>query len=172
MLQIRLKEGNKQWFNPARDLVNVTPGLVRAALTSFDDFQGNDKCSREEMLAAASGLALIFKAVIEQPVDPVDVNEKYDELAAKFPAAMNMIGGKFMRVLTVMFAAWVIDAKPKTDGDAEITKVSMDAIIEYLTSEHEYGACECGSTRFILNTRPKGLLLCDGCGKPVQRVKK
>jgi len=172
MLQVRLREGgDKSWFNPARDVTNVMPGLIRLALRSFDDFEGTVQCSKDELITTAGEIGLMFKWIIDEPVDGITAKQRFDEIAAAHPVAVDLISRKFMLVLTGIFATWLADVKPKSDDDAEIPTMGMDSIVDYLLSEHTYAVCECGCARFSVNSRPKGSLTCDNCGKPVKKVK-
>ena len=172
MLQMRLREGNnRQWFNPARDIANIMPPLVRAALQSFDGFEGTPECSAEELVTTAGEFGLLYKKIISEPVDIEAVKSGIAKIEQDHPVAFSMISKKFLTVLTGLFASWIVDVKPKAEGDDQIPTVGLDSIRDYLLADHEYIACECGSTRFTLTTVPKGILQCDRCGKPAVRVR-
>jgi hypothetical protein len=147
------------------------PGIIRLALRSFDDFEGTAQCSKDELIATAGEIGTMFKWIIDEPVDGPTAKQRFEEIAAAHPAAVDLISRKFMLVLTGIFATWLADVKPKSDDDAEIPTMGMDSIVDYLLSEHTYAACECGCMRFSVNSRPKGALVCDSCGKPVKKVK-
>jgi hypothetical protein len=174
MLQIRLKEGgDKKWFNPARDITNIMPGLVRAALRSFDEFDGTSDCSTEELTTTAGELGQMFKWIIDEPVDHEEAKNRVTEIMKAHPAASKLISQKFLTVLTGMYAVWVADVKPKSEDDAKIPTMGLADIVDYLLADKVYMACGCGCQRFHMSMRypPYGDLVCDQCGKPVQRVR-
>jgi len=174
MLQVRLKEGgDKKWFNPARDITNIMPGLVRAALRSFDEFDGSADCTKEELNATAGELGLMFKWIVDEPVGHDDAKARFEEIMKAHPAASSLISQKFMLVLTGLYAAWIADVKPKTDDDARIPTIGLSDVIDYLLAEKVYAACDCGCSHFsmVMRQPPYGDLVCDMCGKPVRRVR-
>jgi hypothetical protein len=174
MLQVRLKEGgDKKWFNPARDITNIMPGLVRAALRSFDEFEGSPDCSAQELMTTAQELGLMFKWIIDEPVSHEDAKKRFEEITKAHPAASKLISQKFMLVLTGIYAVWIADVKPKSEDDAKIPTIGLSDVIDYLLSEKVYAACDCGCQHFSMSMRqpPYGDLVCDMCGKPVRRMR-
>jgi hypothetical protein len=171
---MRLKEGgDKKWFNPARDITNIMPGLVRSALRSFDEFEGTSDCSADELVATANELGLMFKWIIDEPVSHEDAKKRFEEIAMAHPAASKMISQKFMLVLVGVYAAWIADVKPKSEDDAKIPTIGLSDVMDYLLAEKVYTVCDCGCQRFSMSMRqsPYGDLVCDQCGKPVRRVR-
>lgn len=132
MLQVRLREGNKSWFNPARDMVNMWPMLLKKTLVSFDDFAGVEGCSRDQMCQFASGYGKLVAKIIKEPVDHVMAQDDLKKLEADCPACAELVAHKAFHVLTGVFAAWVADAKPKTAGDAELPVLGLNEIAETL----------------------------------------
>jgi len=174
MLQMRLKEGgDKKWFNPIRDITNIMPGLVRAALRSFDEFEGTSDCSKEELVATAGELGLMFKWIVDEPVDHEEAKKKFEEITKAHSAASKLISQKFMLALTGIYTAWIADVKPKSEDDAKIPTIGLSDVIDYLLAEKVYKACDCGCQHFSMSMRqpPFGDLVCDRCGKPVQRMR-
>jgi hypothetical protein len=143
MLQIRLKEGgDRRWFNPARDITNCLPVIVRVGLRSFNDFEGVPGCSREELVETAQELGELFLWIIKEPVDHVMAQDRLKALMDKHPVAMRMVSDKFLHVLVGVYAAWIADTKPKTEDDAQIPTVGIADIMAQLAgnsckSEHE-----------------------------------
>lgn len=133
MLQIRLKEGSgneKRWFNPSRDLVNCWPSLLRNALRAQDEFQGNESCTREQMIECGGELGKLIVRIVKTPVSPDDAQKGLKEIEAKYPGAMTIIKHTAFHTLHGAFATWVLDAKPKTDDDASIPVIGLDDIAE------------------------------------------
>jgi hypothetical protein len=133
MLQIRLKEGgDKRWFNPARDICNVWPKILKKALISFDDFQGIEGCSKEQLSETAGKLGKLITRIIQEPVDYEMAAKELKELDQSCPAGMSEIYRVSFHTLHGIFATWIADAKPKTEEDYEIPIVGLDTIAETL----------------------------------------
>ncbi len=135
-MQIRLKEGSalgeRRWFNPERDIVNAWPPLLRKTLESFQDFKGVDGCSMEQLSVAAGSLGKQIVKIIREPVDHELVTAELQEWHAACPACADEIMRRAFTVLHGVYAAWVVDAKPKTDVDQEIPTVGLGQIAAWL----------------------------------------
>lgn len=130
-MQMRVKEGvDKRWFNPSRDLVNCWPALMRSALQAQDDFQGNIICDREQMLACGGALGKLLANMIKTPIMPDEAQAQLKEICTKYPGAMAILEHAAFQIFHGVWAAWLMDAKPKTVGDAEIPTYGLDEIMD------------------------------------------
>jgi hypothetical protein len=133
MLQIRLKEGiDKSWFNPTRDICNAWPKLLKRSLMSFDDFQGIEGCSRDQLLETAGKLGKLTTKLIQEPVDHEMAAKELNDMDRDCPVCMSEIYRVAFHTLNGIFATWIADAKPKTEDDYKIPIVGLDSIAETL----------------------------------------
>lgn len=136
MLQVRLREGGDgRWLNPARDLVNSYPGMLRAALKSFTDFQGDDSCTRDEMMQAGAAIGKTVAKIIKEPTPLEEARKLLWDLEEAHPRAWPKIQKAVVYVLHGNFAAWIADARPKTADDASIPTIGLDDVSNYFAQE-------------------------------------
>lgn len=136
MIQARLREGGDgRWLNPARDIVNSYPGMLRAALKSFTDFQGDETCTREEMMLAASAVGKTVAHIIKVPTLLEEARKLLWDLEQAHPRAMPKIEKAVLYVLHGNYAAWISEARPKTVDDATIPTIGLDDVSNYFAQE-------------------------------------
>lgn len=134
MLQVRLREGSdKRWFNPGRDMVQVWPMMLRKTLQSFDTFEGNERCSREQLVNTASKWGMAVARAIKEPVDHEMASKELLEIEAECPEAFSMISRVAMHAFHGVYVAWLADAKPKCESDSDIPIVGLDQIAEKIS---------------------------------------
>ncbi len=135
VLQLRVKGSTGQFYNPGRDMAYIWPKAVRAAVYAFDKFEGDSTCSKEEMCAAAEGLARLTATIIMHPTMPADTSTGLMDLDKKFPNAMPKIKNALFHSAFGVFTAWTMDVRPKTSDDPSIPTVGLDEVAEFMARE-------------------------------------
>jgi hypothetical protein len=133
MLQLRLKEGSdKRWFNPHRDIVNILPMLIKKSLMSFDEFNGVEGCTRDQLLDTARDIGKLVVHIIKNPVDHAEASKALLEIEGRCPIAFQLVSTRLAHVLVGAYTAFIADAKPKTLTDAELPTVGLEEIADQI----------------------------------------
>lgn len=137
MLQFRMKEGgdDKRFYNPNRDMVYCWPRALRRALIAFDKFEGDERCSKDEMLEAATALAKFTSKCIKEPTMPDMIGPEISEIDAKYPNAMPLIKNALYHAVFSVWVGWTMDVRPKVHTDDPIPTESLDILAERLARE-------------------------------------
>jgi hypothetical protein len=133
MLQMRMKGSTGQFYNPQRDLVYIWPRAIRAALKAFDNFEGDEHCTKDELCNAAGEMARTFSAIVKDPTMPEQASKMMLDMDAKYPNAMPKIHSALFHAVVGVWTGWTMDVRPKTADDASIPTLGLDDIAEMMS---------------------------------------
>src|ERR1039458_1972930 len=129
MLQIRSRDGDRRWLNPERDIVYSWPRLISASLMCFENFEGNSKVSRDELIQTAQILGKLTSDCVKENL-PIEV--VYDRVVAiqfEHPYAYEMIAGAVLGAGMKSYVLWVREASPKTKNDMPLSTEEVEAVL-------------------------------------------